>query len=267
MTTFEDEVPSQGSPKKHFSGVPKGIASFTDQQIDVWAEKLYDQMARDLKFRDSVPADQFLRPNEGESMKESLQPKIQLTDRFITAVAYAMTMHREQTRKSTDIPYICHPFGVASLVIEASGDEDQAIGALLHDVAEDCGGEPRLVEIREKFGPRVEHIVRSCSDSLTETEEEKASWRERKAAHLKHLRESDQDMLIVTAADKLHNARAIATDLQTVGVKVWDRFNADPESIVWYYNQMLTILTEGGVTPKLLNPLASAIELIETSHE
>ena len=105
------------------------------------------------------------------------------------------------------------------------------------------------------------------SDSLTETEEEKAPWRERKAAHLKHLRESDQDVLIVTAADKLHNARAIATDLQTVGAKVWDRFNADPESILWYYNQMLTILTERGVTPNLLNPLASAIQIMEASHE
>jgi len=59
-----------------------------------------------------------------------------------------------------------HPFGVAALIIKVGGDEDQAIAGLLHDVAEDCGGEPRLVEIAEKFGDRVAHIVRGCSDSL-----------------------------------------------------------------------------------------------------
>ena len=48
MTAFENVVPSQGIPKKHFYGVPKGIASFTDEQIDAWGEKLYDQMVRDL---------------------------------------------------------------------------------------------------------------------------------------------------------------------------------------------------------------------------
>ena len=59
MTIFENEVPSQGSPKKGFYAVPKGIASFTDEQIDAWAEKLYDQMARDFSFGDSVAAGQF----------------------------------------------------------------------------------------------------------------------------------------------------------------------------------------------------------------
>jgi len=196
-------------------------------------------------------------------MKEDLKPHMALSDRFLTAVTFAATMYRDQVRKSTDIPYICHPLGTAASLIEVGGDEDQVIGALLHDVAEDCGGEPRLVEIQQIFGERVAAIVRGCSDSIAPSEGEKAPWRERKAAHLQNLYEVSEDTLIVTAADKLNNARAIATDLQTSGEKVWERFNADRDSILWYYNTMLKILTGRDVTPLLFNPLRSAIRIMD----
>ena len=196
-------------------------------------------------------------------MTEVSKPHVYLTDRFFKAMAYATDAHKEQVRKSTDIAYISHPFGVASLVIEAGGDEDQAIAGLLHDVAEDCGGEPRLVEIAELFGERVAHIVRGCSDSLVVDEDKKAPWRQRKAVHIQHLRSSNADVLLVTAADKTHNARAIATDIQSIGSMVWDRFNSDREQILWYYNSVYTVLAAGRVTPGLLNPLATAIRIME----
>jgi (p)ppGpp synthase/HD superfamily hydrolase len=196
-------------------------------------------------------------------MKQEQMPHVELTSRFFYAIAYAAEAHKAQVRKSTNIAYISHPFGVASLVLEAGGDEDQAIAALLHDVAEDCGGESRITEIASLFGPRVAHIVRGCSDSLAANEAEKAPWKERKEAHLSHLRNSDEDILLVTAADKTHNARAIATDIQHIGEKVWERFNSDSSSILWYYNSMLTVLEERGVTPSLLNPLKTAISIME----
>jgi len=179
-------------------------------------------------------------------------------------MAYAADAHREQVRKSTNIAYISHPFGVASLVLEAGGDEDQAISALLHDVAEDCGGEPRLAEIADKFGERVAHIVRGCSDSLVVDEVTKAPWRERKEAHIQHLKDADSDIMVVTAADKTHNARAIATDIASIGNRVWDRFNADQSEIIWYYNSIFNLLSDAGVTPALLNPLRAAITVMES---
>ena len=202
-------------------------------------------------------------------MSKSLPPHITLTDRFVTAVLYATTMHSKQSRKSTTNPYICHPLGVASLVLEVGGDEDQAIAALLHDVAEDCGGEPRLVDIEKMFGERVALIVRGCSDSLTESEDHKANWRERKVLHLNHLESADLDVSIVTAADKLHNARAIATDLQTIGSDVWKRFNKETKRdlIINYYKDIFKILKKKKVTDQLLNPLASAIRIMEVIHE
>ena len=264
MNKFENDVPREESPKKHFYGVPQEMGSFTDEQMDDFVENLYDQMVKDLGIEVIQPQDEEAN-EEGERMSEKLQPRMKLTDRFFEAVRYATKLHEDQVRKSTDIPYICHPLGAASLVIEAGGDEDQAIGALLHDIAEDCGGEPRLVEIRQKFGERVASIVWGCSDSLTESEERKANWEERKELHLSHLKDANMDVLIVTAADKLHNARAIATDLQTIGPDVWKRFNkhTNRELIVKYYNDMFKILIEKDVTPKLLKPLASAIKIME----
>lgn len=194
-------------------------------------------------------------------MGNSSKPAITLSDRFFTALVYATTLHRDQTRKSTTVPYICHPLGVASLLIEAGATEDQIIAGLLHDIAEDCGGEPRLTDIEQMFGAGVARIVRDCSDSLTEFEDKKANWGERKELHLSHLKDADMDVLIVTAADKLHNARAIATDLQTSGSVVWERFNKDTNQalIIKYYKDMFEILAEREVTPQLLNPLATAI--------
>lgn len=190
-------------------------------------------------------------------------PSFALGPQFFRAFEYASKWHKDQARKSTVLPYILHPMGVASLVLEAGGDEEQAIAALLHDVPEDCGGEVRLVEIREMFGPRVEAIVRGCSDSLVADREDKEPWRDRKQAHIDHIATADMDTLIVTAADKTHNGRAIATDLQTIGNAVWDRFNASREDIIWYYSTFYNELLKREVTPALLNPLRTAIEIMK----
>jgi (p)ppGpp synthase/HD superfamily hydrolase len=195
-----------------------------------------------------------------------LKPSTYLTNRFTSALEYAIKWHQDeyhQVRKSTSLNYLCHPMGVASLVLEAGGDEDQAIAALLHDVPEDCGGEPRLPEILAAFGPRVEKIVRECSDTLVEDRTNKAPWLERKQVHIDHMKTADMDVLIVVAADKTHNARAIATDLQTIGNEVWARFNASREDILRYYASMYNEMVERKVTPALLNPLRTAIEIMK----
>jgi (p)ppGpp synthase/HD superfamily hydrolase len=76
----------------------------------------------------------------------SLGPRLQ------RAFRYAAEKHAGQTRKQTAVPYLAHLMAVAALVLEAGGDEEMAIAALLHDVVEDCGGMPRLREVRKQFG-------------------------------------------------------------------------------------------------------------------
>lgn len=194
-------------------------------------------------------------------------PSVVLGPRYATAVEYASRMHADQVRKGTSIPYICHPLAVSALVLEAGGDEDLAIAALLHDVAEDCGGEPVLAEIEDMFGPRVEHIVRACSDSLVVDPAMKAPWRERKEAHLAELAHVDADVILVSAADKVHNARALRTDLDLHGISATDRFNAPPDQIAWYYESMLGVLTQKQAPPVLVDQLrVAATALVDSIH-
>jgi len=194
-------------------------------------------------------------------------PHVVLTSRYAEAVQYASELHADQTRKSTNIAYISHLLGVSSLVLEAGGDEDMAIAALLHDGPEDQGGQATLDEIRARFGDRVAHLVEGCTDSLSEDPEDKAPWKERKVAYLDHVKDADDDVLTVSLADKLHNARAIVTDLMISGPETWDRFNATPTEILWYYEGILTVGHEGQASTFLRVNLADSVEFIRKSLE
>jgi (p)ppGpp synthase/HD superfamily hydrolase len=137
-----------------------------------------------------------------------------LSSAFSEALQYATQLHAGQLRKGTTIPYISHLLGVCDIVLSAGGDEIEAIAALLHDGPEDCGGQPILDEIAAKFCADVASVVEGCSDSLVDTAiEEKPPWRDRKEAYIKRLLEEPTSMLLVSAADKLHNARAIERDV------------------------------------------------------
>ena len=191
---------------------------------------------------------------------EGIHMTTQLTERYADAVAYAATAHAAQHRKGTDIPYIAHLLAVSGSVLEAGGDEDQAIAGLLHDVVEDQGGLPRADDVRARFGDRVADIVLGCSDSTTEDRKDKLPYAERKATHIAHLREASDDVLLVTAADKLHNARAIHTDLIIDGPGMLERFNGEPDQILAYYRSILNVLESRGIAPVLVVPLRHAVD-------
>ena len=158
-----------------------------------------------------------------------------LTGRFQSALVFAAKLHRHQRRKGTDIPYVSHLLGVASIALEIGADEDQAIAALLHDAVEDQGGAPCLAEIRNRFGDRVAGMVSDCTDAVTVP---KPPWRERKEAYIASLAHKSNESLLVSLADKTHNARAILDDLVVHGPKLWDRFTGGREGSLWYYEQL-----------------------------
>jgi len=161
---------------------------------------------------------------------------LKLGPRFLRAFDFAAAQHAGQARKASTIPYIAHLMGVASLVLEAGGNEDLAIAALLHDVVEDCGGAPMLKEVRRRFGQRVAEIVDGCTDADTYP---KPPWRERKEKYLRGLRQADAGTRLVSAADKLNNVRSILSDYRAVGESIWIRFNGGREGTLWYYRALL----------------------------
>jgi GTP pyrophosphokinase len=157
--------------------------------------------------------------------------------RLAEAITYALNIHAAQMRKGAQTPYIGHLLGVASLVIEHGGDEDQAIAAVLHDAIEDCGAAQEAV-IAARFGARAAAIVRGCTDADTLP---KPDWQLRKDRYIAHLEHADADILLVSCADKLHNARAILTDLQTHGAEVFTRFSAGQAKTIWYYRALADV--------------------------
>ncbi|MDR7100635.1 (p)ppGpp synthase/HD superfamily hydrolase [Lysobacter niabensis] len=177
-----------------------------------------------------------------------------LTERFARAVDYARIAHTGQVRKGTAIPYLTHLLGVATLVIEHGGSEDQAIAGLLHDCIEDCG-EAHEAIIRAQFGDTVARIVRACTDGTAEgksenttAEAKQADWLRRKRDYLKHLAEADDEVLLVSGCDKLHNALAIVADLENpdVGVKVFARFTGAREGTLAYYQSLCEVFLARG---------------------
>lgn len=188
-----------------------------------------------------------------------------LGDRFRQALEYAATLHENQARKGTDIPYIGHLIGVAAIVLEHGGDEDQAIAALLHDAIEDQGGDATRRQIRERFGDHVVAMVNDCTDAEVEP---KPPWKERKLAYIAHIGSADKASLLVSMADKLHNSTAIVRDHRRVGADVFKRFSVGPEEVAWYYRALVEAF-EGreleGDARALLGELMLAVDELERS--
>lgn len=163
-----------------------------------------------------------------------------LTARFEDAIVYATRLHRAQLRKGTNVPYLAHLIGAASIALEHGADEDEAIAALLHDAIEDQGRDGATRdEIGARFGAEVLAIVQGCTDAEGAPGREKPPWRARKEQYLRHLREAPPSTRLVSASDKLHNARAILADYHTLGDEIWARFSGGREGTLWYYRALV----------------------------
>ena len=181
------------------------------------------------------------------------------TEKLDDALVYAAGLHRDQTRKGTGVPYVSHLLAVAAIVGENGGTEDEVVAALLHDAPEDAGGEARLAEIRARFGDGVADIVAGCTDTY---EDPKPPWRARKEAYLDHLAGAPAPVRLVSAADKLHNARSVLSDYRAVGEDLWGRFNGGRDGTLWYYRAAADALAEAGG-----DPVADELDRVVTDLE
>jgi len=176
-------------------------------------------------------------------LKYTKDNPLTLSRRFEDALTYATVIHAGQLRKGTGIPYIAHILGVTAIALEHGADEDEAMAALLHDAGEDAGGLGRIADIRTRFGSKVADIVAGCTDAVTLP---KPPWRERKETYIAHLKDADASTRLVSAADKLHNARAILADLRKDGDGVWSRFMGGKEGTLWYYRSLVSAFQQHG---------------------
>jgi (p)ppGpp synthase/HD superfamily hydrolase len=196
-----------------------------------------------------------------------------LSARFIQAVDYARHLHIEQ-RKGSRIPYMAHLLGVAALVMGETGHVDfpvtegMIIAALLHDAAEDHGGKARLEDIEHNFGADVAHMVEGLSDTLAADSSQKEPWEERKKKYLERLSTEPANVKLISAADKLYNARTVLDDYRTIQQEVWKRFKRGRQEQLWYFDELLKIF-KAAATNRIVDELERVVDALRqiSAHE
>jgi (p)ppGpp synthase/HD superfamily hydrolase len=184
---------------------------------------------------------------------------------FEDALVYAAGLHAGQLRKGSGTPYIAHLLGVAALVIEDGGSEDEAIAALLHDAIEDQGGDVTRQEVRRRFGERVVAIVEGCSDTDAVP---KPPWRERKERFLASLDRAPSGVLRVVTADKLHNARSLLVAYRQRGEALWKQFRGGKEGTLWYHRaaaDALAVRRGGWMVEELVRAVVTLERVVKES--
>jgi (p)ppGpp synthase/HD superfamily hydrolase len=181
---------------------------------------------------------------------------------FREALLFAAELHATQKRKGSGAPYISHLLAVTAIVLEHGGNEDEAIAALLHDAIEDQGGEIARQEIRRRFGDAVTAIVDGCSDT---DQEPKPPWQARKEAYLAHLPCASASVRLISAADKLHNARTTLADYRRIGDEVWRQFKGGRDGTLWYYRELVRIYRACGSSP-LVEELAMVVDQLHAAQ-
>ena len=159
------------------------------------------------------------------------------------AIVFATKAHEGQFRKGTQIPYILHPMEAAAIVGTMTTDEEIIAGAVLHDVVEDTA--TTVEEVMELFGERVGSLVASESENKREDLPSEFTWKIRKQETLDHLKTASVEVKMIALGDKLSNMRAIYRDYQTIGDKLWQRFNQkDKNEHKWYYSSIAECISE-----------------------
>lgn len=192
------------------------------------------------------------------------------SDRLNHALAFAAKHHDQQVRKGTRLPYLTHPANVAIILTRYGCDETTVVAGILHDVIEDCVTQDytrQMLEqrIASKFGPEVLDIVLAVTHRKHDDEGHELSAEERREDYLARLESADARALWVCAADKLHNASTIMSDLQRTiePDSIWSRFKAGKSGTVRWYRSVLERLRELRFDAPILSELEQTVEALE----
>ena len=167
------------------------------------------------------------------------------SSRMLDALQAAAVMHAAQRRKGDGrVPYLAHLMAVSSIVLDYGGSEDEAIAALLHDSLEDIRPAGLARPVVAGFGPEVLAIVEGCTDGEPDSTGRKEAWEVRKERYIGHVAAASASVLLVSAADKLHNARTTVTDLRASGPAALDKFKASRAQTIWYYEELVKAFTK-----------------------
>ena len=178
------------------------------------------------------------------------------------ALAFAAKHHDRQVRKGTKLPYLTHPANVAIILTRYARDTDTVVAGILHDVIEDCvrdGYTRQMLEQRigDKFGATVLETVLAVTYRRHDDDGVELSGDDRRADYLERLAGANEEARWVCAADKLHNASSIISDLRrTVDPdSVWTRFNLGKAGTARWYRDVYKRLREVGFDAPIMSEL------------
>lgn len=189
------------------------------------------------------------------------------------AFAFAAKHHDRQVRKGTKLPYLTHPANIAVILTRYGCDGQTVVAGILHDVIEDCirdGYTREMLEQRigDKFGNRVLETVLAVTYRRYDDDGVELSGEERKADYLERLSQASEEARWVCAADKIHNASTILSDLRrTVDPEtIWSRFGGGRAATVRWYRSVFERLRELGFTAPIMTELDRASSDLEAIH-
>jgi (p)ppGpp synthase/HD superfamily hydrolase len=182
------------------------------------------------------------------------------SERYEAALALAARVHRQQTRKGSDIPYIVHLAHVSVILIRHGFAEDLAIAGLLHDAVEDQ--DLPLEDIEAGFGPEVAAMVAALTERKHEEGVERP-WEARKREALHQLRRANLDAVAVKAADALHTVRSLLAGLAAEGPALWANFSRGADQSLWFYESVAEIVRERLPEHPLADELDRAVDGLE----
>ena len=193
------------------------------------------------------------------------------SDRVNHAFAYAAKHHDRQVRKGTALPYLTHPANVAVILTRYGCSEPTVLGGILHDVVEDSvrdgyTREDLMERIGSKFGNDVLSDVLSVTERKVDDDGVDLSWEERKDDYLDRLGEASESAQWICAADKLHHASTILSDLKRTAFPetVWGRFARGPDVTAGWYRRVLNRLRDVGFDAPIMDELQDAVVALES---
>ena len=170
-------------------------------------------------------------------------------NRVLKAIDFAVKAHEGQTRKGKEVSYIMHPLSVGLLLSSSGAEEDLVVAGVLHDTIEDTT--VTYEDIKKIFGKRVADIVNDV------TEQDKSlPWAQRKQLALEHVKDMNEDSVLVKTADVLHNMNDQLEDYKKEGDVMFSKFNAGKEAQLNRYKNLVAEIKKR----KIKNPLLSDLE-------
>ena len=103
---------------------------------------------------------------------------------------------------------------------------------------------------------------KDCPTRFEEESSQKKIWEERKQTYIVRLNDEPANVRLISAADKLYNARTVLDEYRASGPEVWKRFKRGRDQQIWYFREVLRVFKSAG-TNRIVEELERVVDELE----